>query len=351
MIDANFWSDRRVFLTGHTGFKGSWLRLWLARLGARTTGYALAPSTSPNLSDLLCDADAGTYGDVRDAAALADAMHAAAPSIVFHLAAQPIVRESYRDPIGTYATNVMGLVHLFEAIRTTPSVEAVVIVTSDKCYENREWIWGYREDEAMGGADPYSNSKGCAELIVRGYRSSFFASPDAPNIASARAGNVIGGGDWSGDRLVPDIARAVFAGRTPVLRNPGSIRPWQHVLEPLAGYLLLAQALVVGGSSFAGGWNFGPGDEGTETVSTVTELLSRALGADGAWVADTDSSLPESHVLRIDSTKARTGLSWRPRLDAVETIAWTAAWYRDWRDGADPRALCIDQLQKYEMHL
>jgi CDP-glucose 4,6-dehydratase len=349
MIDARFWTDRRVFLTGHTGFKGSWMALWLARLGARTRGYALAPPASPNLHELIGANVAGTLGDVRDPAALSRALRDARPSIVFHFAAQPIVRESYRDPVGTYATNVMGLVHLFEAVRATPSVEAVVVVTSDKCYENREWVWGYREDEPMGGADPYSNSKGCAELIVRGYRSSFFASPDAPKIASARAGNVIGGGDWSADRLVPDITTAVFAGHAPVLRNPASVRPWQHVLEPLSGYLQLAQALVERGTAVAEGWNFGPGDEGTATVAEVSERLSRALGSDGAWVRDTAEALPESHVLRIDSSKARARLDWRPRLSASETVDWTAEWYLGWREGAAPLSLCVDQLQKYEM--
>jgi len=349
MIDPSFWSGRRVFLTGHTGFKGSWLALWLARLGAEVTGYALAPPATPNLHALIGADVPGTIGDVRDPEALMRAVRTARPSIVLHLAAQPIVRESYRDPVGTYATNVMGLVHLLEAVRVTPSVEAVVVVTSDKCYENREWVWAYRENEAMGGADPYSNSKGCAELIVRGYRSSFFASAESPSIASGRAGNVIGGGDWSNDRLVPDITKAIFAGRPPVLRSPTSIRPWQHVLEPLGGYLLLAQALVKRGAAVADGWNFGPADEGMLTVAEVTERLSRALGSNGAWERDSAPSPAESHVLRIDSSRARTQLCWLPRLNARETVDWTAAWYLGWRDGADARTLCLDQLENYEM--
>jgi len=349
MSDPRFWRDRAVFLTGHTGFKGSWLALWLEALGARVHGFSLAPVTTPNLFDLLFAASPGTIGDVRDLTALTQALGCAQPSVVFHLAAQPIVRESYRDPVGTYATNVMGLVHLFEAIRAMPSVEAVVVVTSDKCYENREWVWGYREDEAMGGADPYSNSKGCAELIVRGYRSSFFSGDGAPCVASARAGNVIGGGDWSADRLIPDITNAIFSGASPSLRNPRSVRPWQHVIEPLGGYLRLAEALVARETDVAEGWNFGPRDDGTATVAEVTERLSRALGGDGSWTHADGAAPAESRLLRIDSSKARARLGWQPRLSASESVDWTADWYTRWRAGEDPKTLCLAQLAAYEM--
>ena len=276
-IDADFWRGRRVFLTGHTGFKGGWLALWLQRLGADVTGYALDPPTTPSLF-AVARVGAGMrsiINDIRDAETLAQAMREAQPEIVIHMAAQPLVRYSYQAPVETYATNVMGTVHLLEAVRQTDSVRAVVNVTSDKCYENREWVWGYRENEPMGGYDPYSNSKGCAELVTAAYRNSYFNpaqySQHGVALASARAGNVIGGGDWAEDRLIPDILRAIAAGEAVNIRSPHAIRPWQHVLEPLSGYLLLAQRLIEDGPAHAEGWNFGPSEEDARPVQWIVE--------------------------------------------------------------------------------
>jgi CDP-glucose 4,6-dehydratase len=354
--DPNFWAGRRVLITGHTGFKGGWLSLWLARLGARVTGFALAPETAPSLcalADLLARVDS-RIGDVRDLAALTACMTEARPEIVLHLAAQALVRPSYADPVGTYASNVMGTVHLLEAVRACPSVRAVVIVTSDKAYENREWVWAYREDEPMGGRDPYSNSKGCAELVTSAYRASFFGDGGHParhgaKIASARAGNVIGGGDWSVDRLVPDVVRAFERGEPVEIRAPGAVRPWQHVLEPLSGFLRLAEVLCdAEGGRYVEGWNFGPADEDCRPVFEVVAGLARAWGEGADWRLAPGTHPHEATFLKVDASKARAHLGWDRRLRLSEALDWTGAWYRAQAQGADAAALTLEQIARYE---
>lgn len=348
-VDPAFWAGRRVFLTGHTGFKGSWLSLWLQEMGAEVTGYALPPSTEPALFD-VAGVGAGmtsVIGDVRDLGSLRAAMRTCDPEVVLHLAAQPLVRLSYDEPVDTYATNVMGTVHLLEAARTMPSLRAAVVVTTDKCYENREWVWGYREDEPMGGADPYSNSKGCAELVTAAYRSSFFHQPGSAAIASGRAGNVIGGGDWSKDRLVPDILEALATGAPVAIRNPEATRPWQHVLEPLGGYLLLAQALFSQGEAVAEGWNFGPRDEDARPVSWIVDRMAAAWGDAAGWQAQPGDHPHEARYLKLDISKARARLGWEPRWTLDEALSDIVSWHRAWMAGADMRAHCLDTIAKY----
>lgn len=349
VVDPAFWAGRRVFLTGHTGFKGSWTALWLQKMGAHVTGFALAPPTSPALFDIANVAAGMTsiIGDVRDAQVLEQALVDADPEIVIHMAAQPLVRASYDDPVGTYATNVMGTVHLLEAVRKAASVRAVCVVTTDKCYENREWVWGYREDEAMGGHDPYSNSKGCAELVTTAYRRSFFNAVGGAAIASARAGNVIGGGDWAVDRLIPDILRSV-ADRQPVrIRNPLAIRPWQHVLEPVSGYLVLAQALWNDPKAAAEAWNFGPRDDDARPVQWIVERLC-ALWGDGAdWARDDNVQPHEARYLKLDISKAHTGLGWQPRWSLVQALDSIVAWHRAWRSGTDMHDYCNTELERF----
>jgi len=347
-VDPAFWAGKRVFLTGHTGFKGSWLSLWLQHMGAQVTGFALAPPTSPALFDVARVAEGMTsiIGDVRDAAVLAAALVAANPEIVIHMAAQPLVRASYDDPIGTYATNVMGTVHLLEAVRKAGGVHAVCIVTTDKCYENREWAWGYREDEAMGGYDPYSNSKGCAELVTAAYRQSFFSGEGKTAIASGRAGNVIGGGDWATDRLIPDILRAVEKDAPVLIRNPLAIRPWQHVLEPLSGYLVLCQALW-NDPAAAQAWNFGPRDDDARPVQWIVERMC-ALWGDGAdWTRDLSVQPHEANYLKLDISKARAGLHWGPRWSLGEALERIVAWHRAWLSGADMHDYCNAELERF----
>lgn len=348
---ASFWRDKRVFLTGHTGFKGSWLALWLHCLGAEVLGFALDPPSTPSLFETarLDDLIETLPGDVRSLEAVEAAVTRFRPEVVFHLAAQSLVRPSYEDPASTFATNVMGTVHVLEAIRQVNTVRAAVIVTSDKCYENRESpLWGYRESDRMGGADPYSNSKGCAELVVASYRCSFF-DDDAPatGLATARAGNVIGGGDWATDRLVPDTMRA-FAENHPVhIRHPQAVRPWQHVLEPLRGYLMLARALWTDGNRFADGWNFGPKDEDARPVGDVVNRLI-GLWSDGAEAVLAPGPHPhEASFLRLDCSKARTVLEWTPLLGFDTALDWTAEWYRGFYDGADARTLTLDQIIRF----
>lgn len=349
-MNREFWRGKRVFLTGHTGFKGGWLALWLADMGAEVHGYALPPPTEPNLFTVarLCDRLASsTIADIREAGLLRKAMQAARPEIVFHLAAQPLVRHSYVAPLETYAVNVMGSVNLLEAVRQALGVKAVVNVTTDKCYENREWVWPYRENEALGGFDPYSSSKACSELVTAAYRRSFL-EPAGVHLASARAGNVIGGGDWAADRLVPDFLRALDAGRTLVIRSPLATRPWQHVLEPLSGYLILAERLFAEGQPFAEAWNFGPEEIDARPVHWIVErLCSQVPGA--AWQCDAAPQPHEANTLKLDSSKAKVQLGWRPRWDLQNALGMTLAWHQAWKDGSDMSALSVSQIRQYEM--
>lgn len=353
-VDANFWQGKRVFMTGHTGFKGSWLSLWLVSMGAQLTGYALAPETEPNLFELLkiqSDVECSILADVRNLQELQSALKAAQPEIVIHMAAQPLVRRSYIDPVETYSTNMMGTVHLFEAVRTVPTVRAVVVVTTDKCYDNQEWVWGYRETEPLGGRDPYSSSKACAELITSAYRDAFFHPSDPQQcvaIASARAGNVIGGGDWSADRLIPDALRALDSKTVLAIRYPQATRPWQHVLEPLGGYLILAQTLYQFGSEFSGAWNFGPHGSDVQSVAQVIEGLNAHLDTPILWKADTVSHPHEAHALRLDCAKAHQYLGWHPHWNLETALGLIARWHECWRSNASVRQVCLNQIHYYE---
>lgn len=348
-MSPGFWTGRRVLVTGHTGFKGGWLSLWLQQLGAEVHGLALDPPTTPSLFEaarvhqgLASD----TRVDLRDAAAVLRTVQACRPELVLHLAAQPLVRASYADPAGTYATNVMGTLHLLEAVRQTPSVRAVLNITTDKCYENREWPWGYRENEAMGGHDPYSSSKACSELLSAAYRRSFLAEGGVA-LATARAGNVIGGGDWAADRLVPDLLRAFERGEPAVIRRPAAVRPWQHVIEPLSGYLLLAQALLQQGQAVAEGWNFGPEDRDARPVGWIVEQLATLWGPDARWALQPDGHPHEAHTLKLDISKAREGLNWRPRWGLQQALQRTVEWHKAWLGGANVRALCLQQIENH----
>lgn len=335
-------------VTGHTGFKGSWLTLWLKSMGAEVIGYALAPPTSPSLyeSARVADGIVSILADIRDPERLNSAVATHRPDIILHLAAQSLVRPSYDDPLATYATNVMGTVHLLEAVRKAGCVRAMLNITSDKCYENREWVWPYRENEALGGYDPYSNSKACAELVTSAYRNSFFGQGTA--LATARAGNVIGGGDWAQDRLIPDIMRAFLAGCPVTIRNPGAIRPWQHVLEPLNGYLLLAEKLCEGGQSFAEAWNFGPPAEDARPVSWIVDRLSAQWGEGTSCTHDRSEQPHEAGVLKLDSSKARARLGWKPRLTLAATLEWVADWYHAHGKCQDMRHITEQQLVEYQ---
>lgn len=349
LVTPASWAGRRVYLTGHTGFKGSWLALWLSRLGAEVTGFALPPPTVPSLFEQARVADRITHvtGDIRDAQAVAQAMQAAEPELVLHLAAQPLVRYSYDHPIETYATNVMGTAHVLEAARRVGSVRACVCITTDKCYENREWPWPYRESDPMGGHDPYSSSKGAAELVIAAYRRSFF---DGRRVASVRAGNVIGGGDYALDRLVPDIVRAVEAGERPSIRAPGSVRPWQHVLEALGGYLILAERLLAGENDLATAWNFGPSEDDARSVGWVVERLLRAFGASG-WDRPEGAQPHEATLLRLDCSLARAKLGWRPVFDLAEALERVADWHMAVRGGAPADEVSLGQIAHYEARL
>ncbi len=350
-MDAAFWNGRRVLLTGHTGFKGAWLALWLRKWGARVAGLALPPPTEPSLFTAAgVGADVpGGIADVRDAAAVHAAVESHRPEIVFHLAAQPLVRLSYADPVATYATNVMGTVHVLDAVRATGGVRAVVCITTDKCYENREWAWGYRESDSLGGRDPYSNSKACAELVSASYRDSFLREQGVA-LATARAGNVIGGGDWAAERLVPDLVGAFAASRPAIVRNPGAIRPWQHVLEPLGAYLLLAQRLWEQPNPFAKGWNFGPDDADAQPVAWVAARLAATWG-DGARCEQAVTAAPQPHearYLKLDCSAAKAELSWRPTLSLGEALDWTVDWYKAYyRDPATARQMTERQINEF----
>jgi CDP-glucose 4,6-dehydratase len=346
----NFWKGKKVFLTGHTGFKGGWLALWLTDMGADVYGYALAPPTSPSFFD-VCNLAAclkgNTFADLRDADALSNAMQAAQPDIVLHLAAQPLVRYSYVAPVETYAVNVMGTVNMLEAVRKTPSVKVVLNITTDKCYENREWVWPYRENEAMGGYDPYSSSKACSELVTSAYRQSFLASAGI-HLASARAGNVIGGGDWAADRLIPDFLRAMDKEQAIVIRSPNAVRPWQHVLEPLSGYLMLAEKLYGEGHSFAEGWNFGPDESDARPVQWIVEkLCSQVPGS--SWKCDLAPQPHEANLLRLDSSKAKAKLGWHPRWRLDTALENTLAWHQAWVRGEEMSDVSLAQIHAYEL--
>jgi CDP-glucose 4,6-dehydratase len=353
MLNRAFWRDRRVFLTGHTGFKGSWLSLWLSALGADVTGYALDPPTQPNLFELANVAKGirSLSGDIRDFQKLMHALDESRAGVVIHMAAQSVVRRGYEDPIETYSSNVMGTVNLFEAVRQVRRPCAVVNVTSDKCYANKEWVWGYRENEPMGGHDPYSNSKGCAELVTSAYRDSFFPPASFERhgigIASARAGNVIGGGDWTSDQLIPDLMRSFLARKACLIRNPAAIRPWQFVLEPLLGYLMLAERLTDDGTRFASGWNFGPVDADARPVSFIASELARLWGSGASWTHDAGAYPHEAHILKLDASKATACLKWRPVLSLSSALEWTVEWYRAYEAGADLRHLTETQVDRY----
>ncbi|WP_293798032.1 CDP-glucose 4,6-dehydratase [uncultured Bosea sp.] len=349
--DPAFWRGRRVLVTGHSGFKGSWLGLWLKRLGAIALGLSLPAQDEAERERLgfLADVMPGIACDIRDAQATRAALEGFAPEIVLHLAAQPLVRPSYRDPRLTFETNVLGTLNLLEAIRAQPSVRSVVIATTDKCYENREWPWPYREIDPLGGHDPYSASKACTEILAASWRSSFAGSSDRLiAIATARAGNVIGGGDWAQDRLVPDAVRALSSGETLAVRNPGATRPWQHVLDALCGYLLLAERLHMDGPSFAEAWNFGPDSGAERSVSEVLETLAQAWGAGATSQADAASGPHEANRLALDSSKARQRLDWRPRLDFEAAVALTARWYRLHDRGMPAAELIAADIESYE---
>lgn len=352
-MNTSFWYGKRVLLTGHTGFKGSWLSLWLQKLGADVTGFALPPPTQPSLFETaqVWQGMTSIIGDIRQGDVLTKAMCQAAPDIVIHMAAQPLVRRSYVDPVETYSTNVMGTVNLLEAVRQTPSVRAVVNVTTDKCYENKEWVWGYRENEAMGGFDPYSSSKGCSELITAAYRNSFFnASKYCVHqvaLATARAGNVIGGGDWAEDRLIPDILRALQANQPVSIRNPQATRPWQHVLEPLSGYLALAEKLYTDGPAFAEAFNFGPAEEDAKPVQWIVEKLVSAWGNGAHWQLTKALHPHEAHCLKLDIAKASAKLGWHPRWPLAEALEAITIWHKAHQRNEDMRLVCEQQINAY----
>jgi CDP-glucose 4,6-dehydratase len=347
-LNPQAWRGRRVLLTGHSGFKGGWLALWLRELGAEVRGYSLAPPDGPTLwqAARLDEVVAGEFADIREAGQLAAAVRGFAPEVVLHLAAQPLVRESYRNPADTYATNVMGTVSLLEAVRQAPSVRAVLVVTTDKCYENREWLWPYRENDPLGGHDPYSASKACAELVCASYRRAFLEEAGV-GLASARAGNVIGGGDFSTDRLLPDVFRAWGADEEVVLRYPQATRPWQHVLEPLAGYLQLTQGLLENSQEFGGAWNLGPGPDSVVSVQNVVSSLAGLWPEPSRWRVESAGQVHEAGMLALDSSQARKRLGWRPRWSLEQALAHTVDWQRAWQAGQDMRAFTLQQIERY----
>jgi CDP-glucose 4,6-dehydratase len=354
MPDRSFWKNRRVFLTGHTGFKGSWMSLWLEALGASVTGYALEPPTQPSLFEQAGVAGSirSVFADLRDFDRMKAAIRECNPEVVIHMAAQTVVSRGYEDPIETYSTNVMGTVHLFEALRQLEHRCAVVNVTSDKCYENHEWVWAYRENDRMGGHDPYSNSKGCAELVTSAYRDSYF-SPQAYDkhgvaLASARAGNVIGGGDWTANQLIPDLMRAFLADKPCFIRNPLATRPWEFVLEPLRGYLMLAEGLAKDPQSFASGWNFGPADDDAKPVQWIADRLVKSWGGTAHWALDKAAHPHEAHLLKLDASKAKVYLKWHPVLSLDKALDWIVTWYQAFQSKGDLGVLTRGQIQQYE---
>ena len=349
-MNPSFWKGKQVFVTGHTGFKGGWLCLWLKQLGAEVTGYALEPATEPSLFDVINVANemSSVIGDICDREKLAKAVSGAKPEIVIHMAAQALVRYSYQHPVETYEVNVMGTVNLLEAARSCDTVRSVLVITSDKCYENQEREAGYSEDEAMGGYDPYSSSKGCTELVVSAYRQSFFSGEQSVSLATARAGNVIGGGDWSEDRLIPDMVQSFVAGKIVSIRNPEAIRPWQHVFEALHGYLLLLENMEKEPQNFSQAWNFGPEDTDAKDVAWIVENFVAGWG-DANWQVERDvENLHEAHILRLDCSKARCELNWRPVVDLELALKWIAHWYRSYYNQEDILALSLQQLEEFQ---
>ena len=353
-MNPSFWQGKRVLLTGHTGFKGSWLSIWLQSMGTELTGFSLLPPTDPNLFEIgeVSKNMNSVIGDIRDLNKLQHVFNECRPEIVIHMAAQPIVRHSYQNPVDTFSTNVMGTVHLLEAVRKNPYVKAVVNITTDKCYENKEWIWGYRENETLGGLDPYSNSKACAELVSSSYRDSFFNLNNLTGhgvaLATARAGNVIGGGDWAQDRLIPDILSALEQNQKVNIRNPQSIRPWQHVMEPLCGYLTLAEHLFEDGFRFAEAWNFGPNDEDSKTVRWVVELLASLYDGQLEWQHDSEQNPHEANYLKLDISKARSRLNWKPRMNLLEALGLVVDWSKKFKAGSNMREITLAQINAYQ---
>lgn len=353
-MNGNLWEARKVLITGHTGFKGSWLSLWLQRKKARVIGYSLPAPTKPSLFELAQVAEGMTsiIGDIRDLDHLQAVFNEHKPEIIIHMAAQPIVRNSYSDPVDTYSTNIMGTVNILEAIRQSQSARVALIITSDKCYENKEWIWGYRENDPMGGYDPYSSSKGCAELVTAAYRKSFFSKDKDRDgcaaIASTRAGNVVGGGDWAKDRLIPDIIKAFMNEQPVIIRYPDAIRPWQHVLEPLRGYIMLAEKLWTNGRQFGGGWNFGPDDTDAKPVSWVADSLTNLWGGNADWDTDTVEQPHESTYLKLDCTKAKSLLGWSPKIKLDTTLKWIVDWYQAFIGKSNMREVTEAEIVRYE---
>ncbi|MCA1556974.1 MAG: CDP-glucose 4,6-dehydratase [Acidobacteria bacterium] len=351
-----FWKDKKVLVTGHTGFKGSWLSLWLAELGAEVTGYSLPAPTNPSHFELARVAERveSINGDVRDLEHLCRTIKETRPEVVIHMAAQSLVRRSYLDPVETYETNVMGTVNVLEAVRRTgsDSVRALLVVTSDKCYENREQFEGHKETDAMGGYDPYSSSKGCAELVTAAFGRSFFHAAQTGKaqtmVASARAGNVIGGGDWAEDRLIPDIIRSWMKGEPVRIRRPHAVRPWQHVLDPLAGYLLLIEKMYGGGAQYAEGWNFGPQDSDAKPVGWIVERMAALWGEGARWALDEGEHPHEAHYLKLDCSKAREGLGWKARLSVERALEETVKWYRGYKEGRDAARLSLEQIRAFQ---
>jgi CDP-glucose 4,6-dehydratase len=352
-VNLSFWKNKKVLITGHTGFKGSWLSLWLQNAGANVIGYALPPPTTPNLFTIadIHKNMVSLTGDVRDLGQLSTVIRSYTPEIIFHMAAQSLVRYSYQNPVETYLVNIMGTVNLLDAIRRIGGTKVVVNITSDKCYENREWVWGYRENEPMGGYDPYSSSKGCSELVTAAFRSSFFSrgefSRHSVALASARAGNVIGGGDWAEDRLIPDIMRAIMKRKPVAIRNPHAIRPWQHVLEPLSGYLLLAEKLWENGPDFAESWNFGPNETDAQPVSWIVDYLTDLWGDGASWKKVEGDHPHEAHSLRLDSSKAKIRLGWQPRWDLETALNTIISWYQDYHGKKEMRRTMLKQIESY----
>lgn len=348
-VNTTFWKNKKVFLTGHTGFKGSWLSIWLQSMGVILKGYSLEPNTDPNLFTLarVSEFMESEIGDIRDLDHISKSMIDFNPDILIHMAAQPLVRLSYQNPVDTYTTNVMGTVNVLEAARNCSNLRAIVSVTTDKCYENKEWDWGYRENEPMGGKDPYSSSKGCAELVIAAYRHSYFSTNATASLASARAGNVIGGGDWAEDRLIPDILIAFEKSHEVIIRNPLSTRPWQHVLEPLSGYLVLAENLFEFGDTYAEGWNFGPKDEDCKPVSWILDKMVRKWGEGACWKHDTSNNPHEARFLKLDCSKAANRLKWKPKWNLEEVLDSIIDWHQSYLSGKDVKKDCLNEINKY----